>query len=377
MIVAILSGYFRPASSPGPQPAVASDQVAERDASGQAPALPVASRSASPTAPDAFAVARRHSTSTLEIRSRVDGGEWVTRDALAPRKGQTVELGVERHAGAEIRWLQIVPDTSKMYKNANFPWETDAYKWVGFGRIEYHTAELKHFRGDWTIKPFDSKRSFVLEAIPPGSAREAAPTPTQSRYYHRDVGSFWFQAEVLKDGRVYRSPGVEESDQRGLSTRVFRVSIRDGEGYLGYVTSFYNVPGVFGSVTYQSSNYIGVDCADVLVAARARWKDRELDRNYNVAMVVTEWPKVTEFDIANGKPARRVGWNTDVRPGDLIAVRYEGRRQYQHIGALYGDADADGELDEVDLVIHAGPWPLHSSRLSEGNFDGHVVILRP
>ncbi len=66
-----------------------------------------------------------------------------------------------------------------------------------------------------------------------------------------------------------------------------------------------------------------------------------------------------------------------MRPGDLIVVKYLDAKRYQHIGALYSDADKDGALSEGDLIIYAGPWPLHLSYLSEGGFDGHVVILDP
>lgn len=48
-----------------------------------------------------------------------------------------------------------------------------------------------------------------------------------------------------------------------------------------------------------------------------------------------------------------------------------------NIGALFSDANRNDVLDGDDLVIHAGPQPLHYSHLKEGNFDGHVVILRP
>ena len=35
------------------------------------------------------------------------------------------------------------------------------------------------------------------------------------------------------------------------------------------------------------------------------------------------------------------------------------------------------ESDADDLVLHAGPAPLHYSSLASGVFDGDVVILRP
>ena len=146
---------------------------------------------------------------------------------------------------------------------------------------------------------------------------------------------------------------------------------------MGYVTSYYNVPGLFGSIPYQSGNYIGADCADVLMAALARWKGTVLTKDYNVAMVVGTMEKRARRTIAAGVPDTLVRWNAQVRPGDLIAVRYEGSKQFQHIGALYRDANANNVLDADDIVLHAGPFPLCTVRLGDGSFDGEVVVLRP
>ena len=81
--------------------------------------------------------------------------------------------------------------------------------------------------------------------------------------------------------------------------------------------------------------------------------------------------------MVDGEPAETLKWGKDVKRGDLIAVRYEGRTRFQHIGALYADADRDGKLGAADLVVHAGPHALHTVKLERGSFDGTVVILRP
>lgn len=94
-------------------------------------------------------------------------------------------------------------------------------------------------------------------------------------------------------------------------------------------------------------------------------------------MLVDKLQKVAEIDLSNGMSSKTLSWQKDIRPGDLLAVRYPGNRQYGHIGALYSDANNNKILDPTDIVIHAGPYPLHFSRLKEGNFDGHIAILRP
>jgi hypothetical protein len=347
------------------------------DAVGVGTGVSIEGGGARPGEHDAFAGAAKHSRATIEIQSSVSGGPWTKSTAIYPLKGQNVVLKVDEVAGANIRWFQIIPDTTKIYKNANLPWEKEAYQWVGFAKIDYQRIELTHFRGLWEIQLFANEENREI-----GVEKSTTSGPLQckvinSRFYHEDVGSFWFQAEVAKAGTIYRSAGIEDSDYRGLSPQVLRVSIRDGEGYVGYLTSFFNVPGLFGSVTYQSNNYIGADCADVLMAAYGKWKGEPINKNYNVAMLVNQWPKVKEFDLLEGTANKRLKWGRDIRPGDFIAVRYRGSRQYQHIGALYSDANKNSVLDGGDVVIHAGPQALHYSHLEEGNFDGHIVVLRP
>ena len=310
------------------------------------------------------------------IRSRVDDGPWLTAPSVHPLKGQSISLKVDEVPAATIRWYRIVPDLSRNYQNANQPWEDRPYQWTGFAEIRYSREELTKLRGRWEVDPFRAIGKVGLwEEIRSGlrriSWRFGGP-----QYEYRDVGSFWFQAEVEVGGRIERSPGIDESDEKGLSPSVFRVSIRDCDGYLGYVASFLNVPGLFGSTAYQSANYIGVDCADVLDAAHAKWMGRSSSRDYNVAMLVDELTRVAEFELKRGNPDTELEWGSDVHPGDLIAVRYRGSRQYGHIGALHSDLNRNGILDRWDLVLHAGPSPLHYSPLRSGAFEGHVVVLR-
>ncbi len=298
---------------------------------------------------------------TLTLEARIGDGAWSQEPAVHPLKGEAVALRVAQQPGAEPRWYQIFPDLDQMYKNANHPWEDDPYEWVGLDSIRYLRVERTDLRGQWEVQPL----------VHPGRH------PERSRFHQLDVGSSWYQVELHTQGGVAISPGLESNDARGLSPDVMRVSVRDGEGYIGWLSSFFNVPGLFGSVVQQSSGYVGVDCADVLVAAWHRWKGKPLAKNYNVAMLVELWPRVLELDLDGGQPAEPVAWGEQVRPGDILAVRYADQKQYQHIGALYQDADGDGQLGGEDLVLHAGPWPLQTARLDRGGFDGHVVVMRP
>jgi len=317
------------------------------------------------------------SAATLVIKSRVDTGPWTTDSAIYPLKGQKVILKIDAIPGGTVRWYRIIPDISKIYKNCNHPWEKDPYKWVGLAKIDYSKKELATWRGCWEIEPFSKKSQDTTG----GQAQKSLGAPSaageESQYCHKDVGSFWFQVEVEQDRAVQRSPGIEDINVKGLPPQVFRVSVRESGGFLGYLTSFFNVPGVFGSIPYQSNNYIGSDCCDLLTAAYGKWKGKVITKDYNVDMLVSRLPKRATANITEGVPDKTLKWGQEIRSGDLIAVKYVGAKRYQHIGALYNDADKNGVLSEGDQVIHAGPWPLHFSYLKEGCFDGHVIILDP
>lgn len=307
----------------------------------------------------------------LVIQSRVGPGEWSTARAIAPLRGQKVVLRVSPLPGASVRWYRIRPDLAPLYKNANHPWEKDPYRWVGWARIRYQREEFPALRGSWTVEPFDARGRILPSVGGPEGAREGDGV----RWARDDVGTFWIQAQAEYGGKVVPSPGLEEVGARGISPRVFRVSVREGEGYLGWLTSYFNVPGLFGSVREQTANYVGVDCADVLVSARDLWSGSITPGEASVASLVGSLPRVTEFELEKGRPSRPLRWGKDLAAGDILAVRYPGQRAYQHVGALYGD-DGDGVLGGGDQVLHAGPSPLHLSLLEEGAFDGHCQVLR-
>jgi hypothetical protein len=312
------------------------------------------------------------------IEARIDGGPWLAAPAVYPLKGQKVELRVPSAPGARIRWFRILPDTATLYHNAEWPWAPrDAYRWLGFDRIGYHREPLPVAEDAWSLV-LDTRAGLPQASVfpLPADGGNAGRLTSERIHARHDVGSFWYQVEVVRGAHSESSPGFAPRDARGLPPRVFRVSIRDGDGFLGWLTSFFNVPAVFGSTPYQSENYIGVDCADVLMAAHHRHSSRPLKEDFNVQRLAGSLRIVAEIRVAQGTPERALRFGAQILPGDLIAVRYAGGRVFQHIGALYRDANGNGVLDGEDTVLHVGPEPLHESRLDEGAFDGTVRILR-
>lgn len=320
--------------------------------------------------PDPFSEALKSSTATLRIQSLIGSSDtWQHRSAVIPKNSDSLALKIDSTGSNEIRWYQIFPDITQYYNNAYWPNEPKAYQWKGIDKINYLRSEIPEFRNQSKITLYQN-----------GLFQYRLPVNTVTRcgYFQKTAGSFWYQVEILKNGQILRSPGIDENTPQGLSPAVLRITLRNGnDGCLACLTGFFNVPGIFGSTLRQSTHYIGVDCADVLMAAYAEWKNKPNEKNYNVAMLVDKFPRKAEFNIQNGQPDKTVKWNEQIRPGDFIAVRYNGARSFQHIGALYCDKNQNGILDDSDWVIHAGPAPLALSPLKNGNFNGDVVILRP
>lgn len=296
------------------------------------------------------------------LEASVAEGPWLAAASVSPLAGQRVRLRVAPIAGARIRWFQRIPDVSRMYKNANFPWDPEPYKWVGLAEVRADDEELTRFAGRWEIEPFPAGRRVAKGEWTASYVSDIARSP----YYNPSTGSFWFQAEVEKDGKIERFPPGG-----------FRVSVREGPDFIGLLASYQNVPGVFGSLTAQATNYRGVDCADAVTAAWGKWTGDELSENLNVAALLTRFPHAAEFDWGEGGSTRPVRWGSEVRRGDLIAVRYKGALSFQHVGALVGDQDGDGLLSPADLVLHAGPMPLAYAAISEPAFHGRIIALRP
>jgi hypothetical protein len=159
-----------------------------------------------------------------------------------------------------------------------------------------------------------------------------------------------------------------------ISDRVFRYTVRRGDGFLGWVTSYFNVPYLFGSAgkgaRSQAERYVGADCADILVAALRRSGARQIDYS-SVIDLVGRLPRTggpVEVAPCDGggacpQPGPRLRFGSDVAPGDLLALDYIGAdelpRAWDHIVALVEDrgpngAPPDGLLGPEDLVADSG-----------------------
>jgi hypothetical protein len=320
----------------------------------------------------------------LVVVGRVDDGPWtdaptearldqkvelsfviVGSKVRAPDGIDTVVLGGRKMkaspvAPQAIHWSTVEPHgfrahkatngaTSDFYSNVSTESSTFG-RWLGYDHIDY----FEHALPDTT--------AIVKATISPSDA-DAVQVP--------GLGTLRFKVDVeLADGTHLASPGADATDTFGVLPSVHRVSIRSGDDFIGWLSSYLLVPEVFGSAgpgkNHQTDRFVGADCADVMVGAMRESGKRLAYTNVaGLPSYATTIAKPVELDD-HGMPATPI---TGVKRGDLIRIDYGGElrhhtpRDWDHVAALWEDKSdpngplkgaADGKLDGFDLVIHVG-----------------------
>ncbi len=280
--------------------------------------------------------------------------------------------------GTRVRWLRVEPrllHTSTPSPNPGILSFSNAVltgprhgDWLGLDTLEYDTL------------PLTPSASLVIEGA---HLMASAAHPTSREHdLHGGAGSIWLAAIVtLPDGRVLATPDGASVARYGLERSVMRVSFRTGDDYLGWLSTYFNVPNLFGSSgahgDHQTDRYVGADCADVLVGGRRAMGERFAYAS--VAGIGTYATPVTEAfeQEADGVETLALRWGTDIQPGDLVTIGYENPgddaelpRTWDHIGTLVRD-DGDGVLSARDVMRHMGFMGLSDEPLS---VHGHVRL---
>ncbi|MBK9030713.1 MAG: hypothetical protein IPL61_05135 [Myxococcales bacterium] len=285
-----------------------------------------------------------------------------------------------------VRWSIVEPHgfrtgaaangaTSRFYSNVSTE-RADFGRWLGYDRIEYFATEVR----PWT--------DGVAAARIPAEIGSGDPRAIQIA----GVGTVRYQAALrLPSGAVVASPGAEAVDAFGLLPSVHRVSLRQSDDFVGWLSAYLLVPEVFGSAgggkNHQTERFTGADCADVMVGARRRGGARLAYTNVaGLPKVARTIAGATTLDD-DGRPARPI---TGVARGDLIRIDYGGAltghtpRGWDHVAALWEDRSdpdgpahggPDGQLDGFDLVIHMGHPRLVIEPLAE-QAPATVDVLR-
>jgi len=309
--------------------------------------------------------------------ARLDGRAVVLGDSGAPGR-----VPWSRCGAVEVAWRKVEPrmqhtDTPApneriaVYANA-VVFGPHHGQWIGFDRLEYFETPI------------------AGETAPRLVVSSAAPTLQPRAEPWTALGTMRLAATVTLGGARASTPGATDAPSGQISDRVFRYTIRADDGFVGWLTSFFNVPYLFGSAgkgaRAQAERYVGADCADVLVAALRRTGRRDLDYS-SVAGLAGSMQRVagpTRVGPSGpADPPLRVG--RDVAPGDLLALDYVGAadlpRALDHIVAFVEDRGPDGKPDGLlgpeDLVADSGDAAGLKFDALSGQGQVDVTVLRP
>lgn len=336
---------------------------------------------------DAHVEARRGETVRLFAAVR-RGRSWFSD---APRiwvRGRTVTTKPLASLGApEITWHLVEPRQHHQTTPAPNP-GNPAYsnsvlfgpmhgKWLGYDTIEYTQTPLPQRGGTLTItRAQPTNRKFAV---------------------HQGLGTVRYAVSIRSASGENHSPNATTLGRGGIKTSVRRVSFRRGDDAVGWLTSFFNVPNVFGSAgkgrRHQTELHQGADCADVLVGAfrkaGATLPYTSVAGLYRHADVITDKLYATSDGIyeigPDGQPGKpvRLRFGEDVRPGDLVTIDYAmllvTRRSWDHIGMIGDDAGTKGIWDPADGLLHMGYlYGLeHTPLRDQGRAVIQVIRLKP
>ncbi len=267
----------------------------------------------------------------------------------------------EPETGATVRWSRIEPRMfhpppddadadPKPYSNSVL-FGPHHGRWRGVDPIEYFESPIRGSAG------------FAL------TLRSARPSDRRFDV-HGGLGVMRVRAVAVVGTQTLATPGLEAVRPAGIGDEVPRVTFRGAEGFLGWLTSFHNVPNVFGSAgrgaRHQTAQYAGTDCADVMLGALRRATRTPIEFT-SVAGLARLTEPVLDARIENdrltdpgGRPIR-VRFGETVRPGDLVMIDYGSPsipRPWAHVGAVFedrapgGDSGPDGLFGPEDLLAH-------------------------
>ncbi len=312
----------------------------------------------------------------LRVPGRLDGRRVIFSEDGAPGH---ISWSESACAKVQIRWSQVEPTMEHLetpapnvglsiYANARIFGPRHG-AWLGYDRLEYREAKLGDADDLWSWSLADARPSDEQLAEAQGALA--------------GLGVMRLSATITPvNGPPRRSPNASTRRRGQITDAVFRYTFRADDGLFGWLTTFFNVPYIFGSAGVgsrsQAERYIGADCADVIVAALRLSGD---DIAYtSVAGLVRALPRVAgplEIPASPGIDAPPYA----PLPGDILAIDYIGAsslpRPWDHVVVFVEDRGAaeggDGVLGPEDQVADIGD--ARGLRVSGLGDQGHVRVL--
>jgi hypothetical protein len=303
--------------------------------------------------------ARRGQTVRLHLVVPLPGGRYLTSAPRLLLHGRAVpdEALVRPDGGTAetARWSRIEPRMFHLDESGPER-EPRAYtnsvlfgpqhgRWRGVDPIGYFET------------PVQGARGLAL------TVRDARPSDRRFDT-HGGLGVMRFAARATALGRAVSTPGIETVHPSGVGDDVFRVTFRAGDDFRGWLTTFHNVPNVFGSAGrgthHQTARYVGTDCADVLLGGLRRATGRPYEFT-SVGGLSRLTRTIAEAHLGSDELTDddgqevRLRFGRDVRPGDLVLIDYGVAaipRPWAHVGVLWDDRSPDGVLGPEDGLAH-------------------------
>ncbi|MCY0986847.1 hypothetical protein OV203_06925 [Nannocystis sp. ILAH1] len=319
----------------------------------------------------------------LVAPGRLDGKPVLFSDTRAARHVSWSGSGCPE---VQIRWRRVEPRMQHVttpapnaaiaiYANA-VVFGPSHGTWLGYDRIEYFETALPAGDDRWTLTVRDARPSDVTLAD--------ARLPE-----YRDLGTMRLAATVTGPDAVARAtPDADDAPRGQIGDDVFRYSVRSGNGLFGWLTSYFNVPYVFGSAGVgarsQAERRVGADCADLIVAGLRRAGRRDLAYS-SVGGLVRSLQRLTAPLEVRARGEALEAATYVPRPGDILALDYIGSaelpRPWDHIVVLAvdrspGGGPADGRLGPDDLVADIGDAQGLKFAPLGAQGDVRVLVLR-
>ncbi len=257
---------------------------------------------------------------------------------------------------ASVQWLLVEPRMHHVEtRPPNFPnpaysnsvlFGRDHGRWLGYDTLEYSEQPIPHVGTSLVVT-------------------RANPSHPGLRV-NGGLGTMRYKVRITVPDEVLESAGAERVGRGGISPRVPRVSFRSGDDLVGYLTSYFNVPNVFGSAgrgrAHQTDRHQGADCADVIIGA-ARKAGAPIPYTsvaglHRFTRDLTGTLRVTPEGLRDEDgEAVLLTFGEGARRGDLVLIKYgvdfTGRR-WDHVAVLTEDRGQPGVFDPSDQVMHMG-----------------------
>lgn len=302
----------------------------------------------------------------------------------------------------EINWFKVEPEMYHLNGRGHDPANPDFMWYTNAGAPE----------GSTDRQPLSPDKIKYRENVLPAEQNKwlirADGCPTDPEYdIHNGCGTMRYKVSIkYKDdnsvSKTLESPGASRYINNGIGNDVVRIVVQQDNSYVGCLSGYFNVPGVFGSYATQVDNYVGVDCADFVVAGWNKYKKRKITYT-NVSglrytlvssglmrLVVNDYyfdsagNTYARYNINSGELLDKKTIKIDrsnLRPGDVIVFNYnpdKADRSWDHVGILFADSSGSGTpngiLDSYDLILHCGPA---EPRINTFNYEGFVSLGQP